>query len=303
MSRYLPLLLESSLLLVSWNVPDMPQSSQPFHFVLIIHAHQPAGNFEHVFEECYKNSYLEFLELLEKHPTIRAAIHYSGPLLLWIEKHHPGYFVRLRQLVASGQIELIGGGFYEPILISIPEPDRTSSSRAWPITLKNISPNARRDAGSPNASGSRNFLQRLLPPMSVTPWWTICPFLPPDSSRKSSIGPYIAEDRGKTVWLFPGLKELRYLIPFRKVEESIDLFRKAAEVASGRRGGLRRRHGKVRRVARHSQALLLRRLAGKFFNALEENSSWLKIIHARRIHRRRTFLSAALIFPRPLTPK
>ena len=99
----------------------MPQSSPCLHLVLVVHAHQPAGNFEHVFEECYKHSYDAFLSSLEKHPGIRLGLHYSGPLLLWIEKNHPEYFERLRQLVTSGQVEILGGGFYEPILISIPE--------------------------------------------------------------------------------------------------------------------------------------------------------------------------------------
>ena len=102
----------------------MPESSPSLHLVLVVHAHQPAGNFEHVFEECYKKSYDAFLSLLEKHPGIHVGLHYSGPLLLWIEKHHPVYFERLRQMVSSGQVEILGGGFYEPILISIPEVDR-----------------------------------------------------------------------------------------------------------------------------------------------------------------------------------
>ncbi len=102
----------------------MTESGPSFNVVLIIHAHQPSGNFEHVFEECYQNSYDAFLSLIEKHPKIRMALHYSGPLLLWIEKKHPEYFERLRNLVTAGQVELIGGGFYEPILISIPEADR-----------------------------------------------------------------------------------------------------------------------------------------------------------------------------------
>ena len=35
----------------------------------------------------------------------------------------------------------------------------------------------------------------------------------------------MAEDRGKTVWLFPGLKELRYLIPFRPPSEIAEYVR------------------------------------------------------------------------------
>jgi len=39
---------------------------QKFHLSLLIHAHQPCGNFEHVLEKAYDSSYLPFIEHLEK---------------------------------------------------------------------------------------------------------------------------------------------------------------------------------------------------------------------------------------------
>jgi hypothetical protein len=75
---------------------------QKFHLTLLIHAHQPCGNFEHVLEKAYDTSYLPFIEHLEKHPGVRLGLHYSGPLLTWIEKHRPEYFVRLKNLAQSG---------------------------------------------------------------------------------------------------------------------------------------------------------------------------------------------------------
>ena len=96
---------------------------QKFHLALLIHAHQPCGNFEHVLEKAYDTSYLPFIEHLEKHPGVHLGLHYSGPLLTWIEEHRPEYFARLKKLVQGGQVELVGGGFYEPILVSIPPED------------------------------------------------------------------------------------------------------------------------------------------------------------------------------------
>src|SRR5437879_7607166 len=99
----------------------MPQS---FHLALLIHALQPCGNFEHVLEKAYDTSYLPSIEELEKHPVFHLGLHYSGPLLNWIEEHRPEYFLRLKKLVRIDQVELVGGGFYEPILISIPTEDQ-----------------------------------------------------------------------------------------------------------------------------------------------------------------------------------
>ena len=94
-----------------------------FELVLLIHAHQPVGNFDDVLERAYTSSYLPFLEVLARHPSIRMGLHYSGSLLEWIERAHPEYFDRLRALVQRGQVEMVGGGFYEPILATIP-PDQ-----------------------------------------------------------------------------------------------------------------------------------------------------------------------------------
>ena len=91
-----------------------------FQLTLLIHAHQPVGNFDDVFERAYAQSYLPFVEVLSRHPSIRVGLHYTGSLLEWIERAHPEYFERLRGLVERGQIEIVGGGYYEPILIAIP---------------------------------------------------------------------------------------------------------------------------------------------------------------------------------------
>ena len=100
-----------------------------FHLVLLIHAHQPVGNFDSVFEQVYQQSYLPFVEQLERHPAVRLGLHYSGCLLEWLEKHHPEFLVQLRQLVVRRQVEMVGGGYYEPILISIPPQDQTEQLR------------------------------------------------------------------------------------------------------------------------------------------------------------------------------
>ncbi|HEV7217617.1 MAG TPA: 4-alpha-glucanotransferase, partial [Terriglobales bacterium] len=89
-----------------------------FSFVLLVHAHQPVGNFDGVIERAYQKSYLPFVQLLLRNPFLRVGLHYSGGLLEWLEKAHPEYFKSLKTLVDRGQVELVGGGFYEPILIA-----------------------------------------------------------------------------------------------------------------------------------------------------------------------------------------
>lgn len=256
----------------------MPQSVPSFHLILIIHAHQPSGNFEKVFEQSYSCSYDAFLSLLEKHPKIRTALHYSGPLLLWIEKNHPDYFERLRALVAAEQVELVGGGFYEPILISIPEADRNEQIvRLADYIEKHF---GKRPTGAwlaervwepqlPSTLASANVSYTLVDDL---------PFLAAGFEPQELYGPYIAEDCGKSVWVFPGLKELRYLIPFRRVEESIAYFKEAARVQPGGAaafGDDMEKFGVWPGTFKHCYG---DGWLSDFFAALEENGDWLTTV-------------------------
>jgi 4-alpha-glucanotransferase len=253
------------------NVPS-------FHVVFIIHAHQPCGNFEHVLEEAYENSYNAFLSLLEKHPHVRVALHYSGPLLLWIEKHRPEYFERLRALVGLGQVELVGGGFYEPILISIPEADRYEQiTRLADYLEKHF---GKRPTGAwlaeriwepqlPTSLANANVSYTLVDDL---------PFLAAGFEAQELYGPYVAEDCGRSVWLFPGLKELRYLIPFRQVHESIAYFRDAANARPGGTAAFGDDMEKFGIWPGTFQHCYTNHWLEDFFQALEDNREWLKII-------------------------
>src|SRR5256886_15781645 len=82
---------------------------------LAIHNHQPVGNFSQVFEMAFRQAYLPMVEALERHPRIRLAMHYSGPLLDWLEGSQREFVPRVGALVARGQVELLSGGYYEQI--------------------------------------------------------------------------------------------------------------------------------------------------------------------------------------------
>jgi len=93
------------------------------NFLFCIHNHQPVGNFEHIFKKAFTLAYQPFLSLLEKHPLIKATLHFSGSLLEWLEAEEPAFLETLRGLVHEGRIELMSGGFYEPIFSILREPD------------------------------------------------------------------------------------------------------------------------------------------------------------------------------------
>ena len=64
------------------------------------------------------------VEALERHPGVRVALHYTGPLLAWLRAERPEFVARLAALAERDQIEIVGGGWYEPVLAALPERDR-----------------------------------------------------------------------------------------------------------------------------------------------------------------------------------
>ena len=96
----------------------------PLRFVFGIHQHQPVGNFDHVFEEHTRDVYLPLLKLLAEREFFPIVMHLSGPLLEWLHSNHSKYLDLVSDLVASGKIEMLLSGYYEPILAALPRRDR-----------------------------------------------------------------------------------------------------------------------------------------------------------------------------------
>ena len=106
------------------------------NFILAVHNHQPVGNFDHIIENVFQRAYRPFLDVAERHPRIKLCLHYSGTLLEWIEQHHPSFIKRLKKMAKTGRLELLGGGFYEPMFSILSETDRRGQLELFSDYLK-----------------------------------------------------------------------------------------------------------------------------------------------------------------------
>ena len=86
--------------------------------------HLPQGTEESSFEETYQVCWRPFLSTLYRFPDIAAVLHYSGTALSWLEARHPEFIMLLEEMTSRKQIELLGGGFFAPLLPLVPGPDR-----------------------------------------------------------------------------------------------------------------------------------------------------------------------------------
>lgn len=186
---------------------------------MALHAHQPIGNFPSVFRRITRESYRPFLEAFHEHGSGKIGFHASGVLYEWWENEASGMIDLIGDLVDEDRLELLSGGYYEPVLPLIPEPDRVDqlqrhlnyvedrfgtrprgiwlTERVWypelPETLTRVGVEyALVDDYHFHAAG-----------------W--------DPEELS--GYYMTESGGESLALFPISKELRYRIPFHEVDD------------------------------------------------------------------------------------
>ncbi len=245
------------------------------HLLLLIHAHQPVGNFDDVLERAYQRSYFPFLEAVQLHPSVRLGLHYSGPLLEWIEQRHPEFFVLLRELAGRGQVELISGGFYEPILVAVPPENQQEQLERMAAYLEKHF--GRRPAG---AWLAERVWEPQLPAVLARAGveHTLVDdihFIAAGFQPQQLHGCYIAEDQGATVKIIPGLKALRYLIPFRAVEDTIGFLRAALREHPGGLAAMGDDCEKFGVWPGTWEHCYRDGWLESFFTALEANSDWL----------------------------
>lgn len=244
-----------------------------------VHNHQPVGNFDFVFEEAYNKAYLPFLEVLEQHPKIRIAQHYTGILFQWIKDHKPEFIPRLQKLVQSGQIEMMTGGFYEPILSVIPYRDKIGQ-------IKKLTKFVKEHTGyDPQGMwlAERIWEPQLPKPVSEA---GVKYLVLDDSHFKSAglqneqlLGYYITEEEGAAVYLFPISETLRYSIPFQKPEKTLEYLRSIA-AEGGQTLVVFADDGEKFGVwpGTHKHCYEDGWLE-QFFNSLEANLDWINILH------------------------
>lgn len=195
---------------------------------LALHNHQPVGNFPSIFERAYRKAYEPMVAALERHPGVRVALHYTGPLLDWFREAHPDLLSRVRGLVARGQVEIMTGGYYEPILPAIPDRDKHGQIRKMTQAV--------RDLFGYEPTGlwlaERVWEPHLPKPLAAAGVvYTIVDdthFLHAGLTEADLTGHFVTEEDGATLAILPSAKALRYHIPWSTVDHVMEWLRTQA---------------------------------------------------------------------------
>ncbi len=189
------------------------------------------GNFDHIFEEAYQKSYAPFVRVLSVHPRIRLSLHYSGILLEWIEVRHPEFFEQLRKLITRGQVEMVGGGYFEPILPAIPDADKSAQIRRLADYLRRRFRVTAKGAWIAERVWEPSLARPLAEAGVEYAVLDDTHFLAAGLEPSELNGAYITEETGAPLRLLPSLKALRYTIPFREPEETLRILSEGREKA------------------------------------------------------------------------
>ncbi len=208
-------------------------SNNAIYLSLVLHNHQPVGNFDGVIEQAYRDSYLPFLEVFEPYTHLRIALHTSGPLMMWLAEKHPEYLDRVKALVAANRIEIVGGPFYEPIMTMLPSRDRFGQIKRYREWLESRFDSRVLGMWMPERVWESQLVRDIAPTgIQYTilddyhfraAGWT--------SDRLTSY--FLTEDDGHILRVFPGSERLRYLIPFAPAHQTIDYCREMARQSPG----------------------------------------------------------------------
>jgi hypothetical protein len=177
--------------------------------VLGSHKHIPCGAGDDAFERAYETGVKPFISTLYQYPKIPAVLHYSGVLLHWIERFHPECLMLIGDLVSRKQVEILGGGFYEPMMPLIPLQDKIGQIELLTTYLRKQFGKRPLGCWIPALAWEQSMVSPLNAcGMAYT-------FLDEDQFRLAGLNgqelllPCISEDQGKIITIFPLSKFLK----------------------------------------------------------------------------------------------
>jgi len=175
---------------------------QSYRVVIGMHNDLPCGASDALYEQVYQGAWRPFLSGLYKFASIKSVVHFSGAIFAWLEENHPEYMYLLTEMVRKGQVELLGGGFYNPLAGLVSAQDMTGQVEALSAFIRKTI--GKRPLGAWLYEYSwTNSLPAVLQNSKIQ--YTMLPARCLLESRPahSACAPVISEDHRKMVTIYP----------------------------------------------------------------------------------------------------
>ncbi len=179
---------------------------------------KPVGSYDYQFEEAYQKAYKPFLTSLNEFQNIQVVLHYSGILLKWFEEKHPEFLMLINDMVERKQVELIGGGFYEPVLSIIPGKDRVGQIEHLTTFLRRRFGRRPRGCWIPLRAWEPALTSSIKSSGMDYIFLDDRHFLGAGLRGKDLFVPCLTEDQGKVLTVYPISSRFRTMVPYENPE-------------------------------------------------------------------------------------
>ncbi len=88
--------------------------------------------------ETYATKYKKIISFICSHPSVRMVLFIPGVVLEWLRKNHPEVITVLAEKTDSRQIELLGGGYFEPVFPLILPADRVAQIESLTTLIRKL---------------------------------------------------------------------------------------------------------------------------------------------------------------------
>ena len=182
------------------------------------------------FEQQYQKIYKKLIAFLYQNPTAKFSFSFTGLQLEWFEKAHPEFLQILHELVARKQIEILGGGYYNPVFPLLSPVDRAGQIELLTVELRRITGKRPRGISVLSSVWDRS----LIPCFQNCgmEWVQLDSSIIPEKSRHFL--PQILGEQGKTIKVLPVYRNLQNVIkknisPEQYLKELVDKIEKSTK--------------------------------------------------------------------------
>ena len=158
-----------------------------------------------IFEKDYENVYKPAAKFLYSHPEFRMSFAFNGVQIDFLQKEYPEFIEILRELISRRQIEILGGGYYDPAFPLLFPMDRTGQIEFLTSTLRSVT--GKRPRGINLCASIWDYSLVSCFYNCGMDYVLLDDSLIPDEKQK--FVPLIMSDKGKTISILPLYQEFK----------------------------------------------------------------------------------------------
>lgn len=158
-----------------------------------------------IFEKDYENVYKPAAKFLYSHPEFRMSFAFNGVQIDFLQKEYPEFIEILRELISRRQIEILGGGYYDPAFPLLFPMDRTGQIEFLTSTLRSVT--GKRPRGITLCASIWDYSLVSCFYNCGMDYVLLDDSLIPDEKQK--FVPLVMSDKGKTISILPLYQEFK----------------------------------------------------------------------------------------------